>query len=55
MIFGDVDVEETKELVEQYWGDWEQGENYQIEIFVNSLYSVNIIFLILASILVKKL
>ncbi|CAB9509548.1 Uncharacterized zinc protease [Seminavis robusta] len=32
MVFGDVAVNETKELIEQYWGDWEQGEGYVSDI-----------------------
>lgn len=32
MVVGDVDVNETKALVEQYWSDWERGNLYVPEI-----------------------
>lgn len=32
MVFGDVDVDETKGIVEKYWSGWERGEGYTAEI-----------------------
>ena len=32
IVFGDIDVNETKALVEQYWSDWDRGELYVPEI-----------------------
>jgi zinc protease len=32
MVFGDVDVDETKVLIEKYWGGWEVGEGYTPDI-----------------------
>lgn len=32
MVFGDVDVNETKAIVDEYWSGWERGEGYVSEI-----------------------